>query len=239
MKILLISMPRSGGKFFQINTNSYLTSRFNHPLTTLIHSQVGVGELLYVKNIEQQGFVEQQEEKLVLKSGPIQLWQEFYDRLKLVCSGPPVVAKYMPIQFLPEQEVEILNTMIPMFDRVYLGHRINYEEQKLSWCLAKELDSWFPGNQQRNIKHKTIQNPHKLNTNTPHEFDQMFNHYNCVVDEIQKIPLAETIKKFVFEELIRVSNCTEFCEFLDLPIKEFTFYRNMKEFGDKKTIYGF
>ena len=77
MRILLVTLPRSAGKFFQLNVNSWLFSKFGNCLTTHHSPEVGVGELLYVKNPEQQGWVKLHHNQLVLMPGAFLIQEEF------------------------------------------------------------------------------------------------------------------------------------------------------------------
>ena len=230
MQILLITLPRSAGKFFQLNVNSWLLSKFGNCLTTHHSPEVGVGELLYVKNPEQQGWVKLYHNQLVLMPGAFLIQEEFEKRLNFVCSGKPVVAKYMPIQFSAEEEIQVLQRIIPMFDRVFLLRRKDSADHRLSFCLSNQLDSWLPSKTQRDIITHTVQNPIIPNWELFQSFDKMLDEFMHIIDNLN----PSQIDEIWFDDIISCQNDQEFCTYLELPYHPFSFTKDMQEFGALK-----
>ena len=209
-------------------------SKFGHSLTTHHSPEVGVGELLYVKNLEQQGWVTLHHKRLVLMPGPFLIQEEFEKRLSFICSGDPVVAKYMPIQFSVQEEVEILLRIIPMFDRVFLLRRQNFTDHRLSFCLSLQLDSWVPNKTQKDIINKTMNSPILLNPELFTAFDNMLGNFNSIITTVEK-KLSKDLQTIFFDDIIKCDNDSKFCTFLTLPYVPFKFISNMQEFGSDKS----
>ena len=224
-------MPRSASKSFQLNANLYLKSRYSKVLTTVNDQEYGVGEILFVTYKNQQGHVHMFNNMLEYHPGTIEIKQELQTRVELVCSGLPVIAKYFPIQFQPEIEIEFLRNTVHMFDRVYVLQRRDIVEHRRSFCLSWYLDSWWPDLLQQKIIQKTMENPVVFPDELVDWFNKMHKQFSYVIEHLP----PRNIFYIFTEDLININTSKDWCEFLCLPDAEFLFYKNGREFGDKKT----
>jgi hypothetical protein len=230
MKILIIALPRTASKFLQINLNFYLKKMhgesFDHPVAKYI----GAGELLYVKNTDQLGKLKSIHNKLFFDNIEVDVMEELYNRIDILTSGIPVVTKYMPIQFLPDQEIDILNYMIGKFDKIYILNRENYIDHMHSWCISYLLKSWRTDDLQKELIQKSLQQKIQIDYSVKSIFDNMVKNYNFVLSNIDK---TNSIN-LEFNDIIKINSSKNMCDLLKIEYIDFYFYDKMTEYGDYK-----
>lgn len=234
MKILLICPPRTASKFMQININTWLNLRYGYSLHFANDYHIGAGECLFVSNPPNFGKLTLVENKLFYKNVdiPLNFLQELYERANILTKDNHlIVVKYMPIQFSIDDEITVLNELIPKFDMVYVFDRVDREDHKLSWCISFVLGCWSIFDQIKNKEKIDLFRKQKI------DIDAVVPIYNEILTKYEKILEKIKFKDFkelLFEDIIAVKNSTEFCKLLELPTEEFLLDPFTKEFGVSK-----
>jgi hypothetical protein len=231
MKIAINSLPRSGTKFLQANFHRYMKSAGYDVLCPNSFDSI----------LEPFNFPDHELELTVTLTGienidnfkinfnkthqyPQSLTSEIINRFKYLTSlKQSWVYKRTPwVEFDP-----ILYESAVRLDKCISVIRYDFFDHALSFTLAKELNIWAPTVElDEAIKAHTIKQI-KLDKT---EFAK---NYKWVKD-YNKIKWAKNIQVVEFDNMVKLKNSKDFCEFFQLPIVEFDYHQFVVEFGDNK-----
>lgn len=105
--------------------------------------------------------------------------------------------------------------------------RTNTFEHCISFTVAHYLNIWTTGTDLEKAINRHVTEKIKLDTILFKRFYQWFTNVN-------KIKWVKDIQVVDFNEMVKVSNSTEFCEFFHIPYSEFDFHPFIVEYGDNK-----
>lgn len=231
MRILLISLPRCGSKFLQININSWLVAKNGHSLAHPNAPMIGFGELLHPDHAEQQGHLVERDGRLVLEPEGQDLLAELDHRISMFARSASVVAKIMPYQEPLEENEKRLRAMVASADRSYLLRR-NVDDMRSSWLLSHRYGSWSPGIDQRRIIEDALAN----GSNTSNDagimsgIDHKIRVFNSIIERCGDLGITP----IDFNNIIKLTGPADMCDLLGLPRAEFRWIGNMVEYGSLK-----
>ena len=230
MKIAINSLPRSGTKLLQANFHCYIKSAgydvlcpesFDSILEPFYFSK---HELELKESVTRIESIDQY--KINFKKGgvPCRITDEVIRRYKYLKSlKQSWVFKRTPRdQFDP-----ILYQSVVDLDKSVAIKRYDFFDHALSLSLAKKLDIWAPTDQLNDaIKNYTMQQIKIEKTEFASDYKW--------IKEYSKIKWVKDVQVVKFEEMVKLNNSKEFCDFFQLPFIEFNFHQFDIEYGDNK-----
>jgi hypothetical protein len=231
MKIAINSLPRSGTKILQGNFQQYLKASGYAVLCP--DSFDSIGEPFNFEDYENDlqvtktGITGIDGKKILFSKkhkNPVPLTEELKTRYVFLTGlKNSWVYKRTPFSnFDP-----ILYESAVGLDKCIAIVKQNTFEHCISFVLARQLDIWSNGDSLRSAIRNYTENKIKIELSDFSHFYKWFKDYN-------KIKWVKDIQVVRFEEMVKLSNSKEFCDFFHLPDTDFDFHPFVVEYGDNK-----
>jgi len=232
MKVLILSVPRSGTKLLQSYIHSYLNS--TGPTLHINNSPTGLEDFLspcsdtkdyraYINGLDVQ----------FDKNSNIDVSSEMRCRLQSISTNANnCVIKYLTLDTINDK-------ILKCFDKIIVLKRLNSFDVALSETIT-EASGYHIKNISNSYTHKdyiknTVIDPITINVNN---FKKIYSENEDFIKDKFK-PYYENLDyvEITYDELISIIDSNELCKLLNLPIVDFTLPNYiMKEFGEFKQL---
>jgi len=230
MKIAINSLPRSGTKLLQANFHRYIKSAGYDALCPESFESI-LEPFYFSKDDRELGSsvtriesIDQYKINFKKYKFPRRVTDEIIERYKYLKS----LKQSWVFKRTPKGRFDpILYQSVVELDKSVAIKRYDFFDHALSLSLAKKLDIWAPTDQLNDaIKNHTIQQIKIEETEFAADYKW--------IKEYSKIKWVKDVQVVKFEEMVKLNNSKEFCDFFQLPFIEFNFHKFDIEYGDNK-----